>query len=186
MRSTYRERAWEVAVGQYGYVSTAEAAEVGIPGLELAKLAHRGRLDHISYGLYHFAEMPATRYDPYYEAVRRVGPDAHLLDDTVLALHNLASVNPRTIRVGTRRRIRSALPDWLEVRHSEPSPAEVTTFELIPALTVATALRRCRNILTTDRFTAAIQAALHTELITPNEAAELSAKPLDLSAQLLA
>ncbi|MCU1400122.1 MAG: hypothetical protein JWN62_3231 [Acidimicrobiales bacterium] len=44
------------------------------------------------------------------EAVLRVGADAYLTHDAVLAFHELAQVNPRLIRVGTPRRVRARMP----------------------------------------------------------------------------
>jgi len=58
---------------------------------------------------------PSTSRDQFMEAVLRVGPKAYLTHDAVLALHNLGLVNPRRIRVGTPRRARPRLPDYVEV-----------------------------------------------------------------------
>lgn len=93
--ATYREQAWEIAVGRHGYVTTREAVQRGIPGIELVKMAARGKVRHIAHGVYRFDELPATDLAPYYEAVLRVGDDSFLFGDAVLALHNLANVNPK-------------------------------------------------------------------------------------------
>ena len=113
--ATYRERAWEIAVGQHGYITTRDATENGIPAIELVILAARDRLQHITRGIYRFAELPTTRIVQFYEAALRVGEDAVLMGDAVLALHDLALVNPRTIRVATPHRVRRHLPNWVKV-----------------------------------------------------------------------
>lgn len=179
--STYRQRAWEIAMGQYGYVTTNDAKEAGIPAIELAKLAARGRLRNVAYGLYHFDDMPPTRYDQFYEAIKRVGGDAHLTGDAVLAFHDLALVNPRRIRVGTNRRARSRFPTWLEVVGDASAPEEIVVVERIPMTTVARAIRDARKAVMATRLIEALPAAVNEGLISETEAeglrTELEATP---------
>lgn len=49
-------------MGQYGYVTAADARTLGIPMVELGKLAARGQIHHVAYGLYRFDDLPPTRY----------------------------------------------------------------------------------------------------------------------------
>lgn len=170
---TYRRRAWELAIGQYGYVTTADARELGIPVIELGKLAARGQIRHVAYGLYRFDELPPTHYDQFFEAVARVGGDAHLTGDAVLALHNLALVNPRQIRVGTTRRVRAKLPGWIKVVREMVDPNDLTRYELIPSTTVAHAIRSCRGTVMSDRLLTAVNDARREGLITADEEHEL-------------
>jgi hypothetical protein len=60
--------------------------ELGIPNIELVKLSTRGGLRRVAYGLYRFNDLPSTRFDQFYEAVARVGRDAHLTGDAVLVV----------------------------------------------------------------------------------------------------
>lgn len=170
---TYRQRAWELAIGQYGYVTTADAHELGIPVIELGKLSARGQIRHVAYGLYRFDDLPPTRYDTFFEAVARVGRDAHLTGDAVLALHNLALVNPRQIRVGVARRVRAELPGWIEVVREEVAPEDLTRYELIPSTTVAHAIRACQGTVMSDRLLTAIGDARREGLITADEDRDL-------------
>ena len=48
----YREIMREIALDHYGYVTTREAVEAGVPTVELPKLAARGGLENIAYGLW--------------------------------------------------------------------------------------------------------------------------------------
>ena len=115
---------WDFAVGQYGYVRAADAHDLEIPVVELGKLAARGQIRHVAYGLYRFDDLPPTRFDRFFEAVARVGGDAHLTGDAVLALHELGQVNPQVVRVGTSRRVRAQLPKWIAIER-ETLPAEL-------------------------------------------------------------
>ena len=170
---TYRQRAWELATGQYGYLTTADARELGIPVVELGKLSARGQVRHVAYGLYRFDDLPPTRYDQFFEAVARVGGDAHLTGDAVLALHNLALVNPRHVRVGTTRRVRADLPGWIKVVREEIDPDDLTRYELIPSTTVAHAIRACRGTVMSERLLTAVTDARREGLITATEEREL-------------
>lgn len=159
-------------MGQHGYITTAQGEAVGIPAIELVKLAARGRLHHVARGIYRFDEMPPSRFDQYYEAVLRVGDGAFLVGDAVLALHELALVNPRRIRVAARQRRRRALPDWLKLE-TAPVDAEVTTVEGIPTTTVARAIRDARPYVMTERLLEAIPEAVHEGLVDEKEARAL-------------
>jgi len=173
---TYRRRAWELAVGQYGYITTNDAGELGIPVIELGKLSARGQIRHVAYGLYRFDDLPPTRYDQFYEAVARVGDDAHLTGDAVLALHDLALVNPRQVRVGTARRVRAELPGWIKVVRESVDPDDLTLYELIRSTTVAHAIRACAGTVMSERLLAAVDEARREGLISPAEERELRAK----------
>lgn len=110
LANTYRRQPHERALDQYGYVTTRDAAALGIPPVELRKLAERGGLTHVARGVFRFDDLPHTGREPFMKAVLRVGDGAFLTSDAVLALHDLGLVNPRRIRVGTPDRVRAALP----------------------------------------------------------------------------
>ncbi|MCC6958233.1 MAG: hypothetical protein IT301_00160 [Dehalococcoidia bacterium] len=173
---TYRWRARELALGQYGYISTGEAGQIGVPVIEMGKLSDRGHIRHIGYGLYRFDDIPPTRYDQFYEAVAQVGGDAHLTGDAVLALHQLALVNPPRIRVGTSRRVRATLPAWIEIVRESAAPHELTRYELVPSLTVAAAIRACQGTVLTARLEAATEEAHREGLISAAERRDLLAE----------
>lgn len=171
--ATYRDRAWDIAVGQHGYITTRDARENGIPAIELVKLAARGRLQHVARGIYRFEELPPTKFDQFYEAALRVGDDAVLMGDAVLALHDLALVNPRTIRVATPHRVRRELPEWVTVEQTIVPEDDVTMFEGIPMTTVARAMLDAQAYVMTDRLLDAIPTAIDEGLMNGREARKL-------------
>jgi predicted transcriptional regulator of viral defense system len=174
--ATFRQRAFELAAGQYGYITSADAAKLEIPRIELVKLASRSGLRRVAYGLYRFDDLPSTRFDQFYEAVARVGRDAHLTGDAVLALHELGQVNPRRIRVGTPRRVERQLPDWIEMI-KEAVPAEsLTVYELVPSTTVAYAIAACVSTVMDSRLLGAVDRAENDGLITRQQAVALRTK----------
>jgi hypothetical protein len=173
LRETYRRRLREQALGQYGYVTTQDADELGVPAVELRKLHQRGGLERISHGLYRFEDVPPTPNDEFMEAVLRVGKDAVLAGDAVLALHDLGRAHPRCIRVATARRVRRQLPPFITVQQREVPRAAQTTYDGIPSMTVAEAIRDCRGRLMPERLVEATLEAAHAGLIRTAEADRL-------------
>lgn len=173
LRETYRRRLRERALDQYGYVTTQDANELGVPAVELRKLHQRGGLEHVGHSLYRFEDIPPTPNDEFMEAVLRVGEDAVLAGDAVLAMHDLGRANPRRIRVATPRRVRRQLPSFITVEHRAVPRAVQTTYEGIPAMTVAEAIRDCRGRLMVARLVDATLEAAHAGLIRKAEATRL-------------
>ena len=166
---TYRRRLAAHAADQYGYITTRDATEMEIPPVELPKLAATGGLSHVAYGLWRFDDQPRTGRDQFMEAVLRVGADAYLTHDAVLAFHELAQVNPRRIRVGTPHRTRARVPDFVEVVRQQIDPADLTVYEGVPSSTVARALIDCRDMIMRDRLLDAVATAKRTGLLRRRE-----------------
>lgn len=169
----YRDIAWDIALGQHGYVRTSDATAAGIPAVELVKLAEHEGLERVGYGVYLFTAMPITRFASFFEAVARVGGDAHLVDESVLHFHQLADLNPPTIKVGSGHRVRRTLPPWVEVIAHRADA--LVDYEGVPSMPLVEALRRCRAHLIAERYAAAVAAAGDAGLITPSDVKLLTA-----------
>lgn len=164
----YREVVREIALDHYGYVTTRHAAESGVPPVELPKLAARGGLENIAYGLYRVTNVPPTHYDQYAEALLRVGADAYLHGESVLALFGLADVNPRQVKVAVPRRARPQLPAHIELIQAPPG-ARTTLYEGLRAQPVADALTECRGRIADERLLTAAKQARAEGLLTTTE-----------------
>lgn len=167
---TYRRRLWERALDQYGYVTTTDATRLGVPAVELRKLASRGLLDRTDRGLYRFPDAPTSPRDAFMEAVLWAGPDAVLAYDAVLALHDLALANPRTLRVVTPHRVRkSRSRDDVTIITAQLPESDRTAYFRIPSTTVARALIDSRNVIMTDRLLEAAEQARREGLVLAEE-----------------
>ncbi len=95
-----------------GYVTTEDAAAVGVAADRLRKTAERGTLERIAYGLYRVPAVPVTALDQYMEATLWPRGGGVLGHETALDLHDLCAVNPAKIHVTVRRdlRIRRSIP----------------------------------------------------------------------------
>jgi predicted transcriptional regulator of viral defense system len=165
-RSSYRQVLREIALDQYGFVTSSDARRLGVPVTEAPKLAARGGLHRVGWGLYRFDDIPVTPRDEYMEAVLLGGEGAVLSHDAVLALHGLGLVNPRTIRATIPRRVRRRLPDHVTLIHRTLAPEDMTVYYGLPSTTVARALVDCIPLVRRDRLTDAADAALAEGLLT--------------------
>ncbi len=184
---TYRRDLREIALDNYGFVTVSQAEEAGVPDFMLRQIAARGGLVHLARGLYRLPdnEIRATALDSYAEAVLRVGPDAYLTHDAVLAFHGLALVNPRRIRVGTPHRVRAKLPPTIRLVQRPPLPADaLTEYEGIPSTTVAQALTDCARdgLVMPERLAGARREARSRGLISERESRSLAAAAAAASA----
>lgn len=166
---TYRERLKEVAEGKYGYVTTADLADLKIPAVELRKMAARGKLKHVRRGVYKFPDTKPTERDDFAAALVGVGEEAFLVRDAVLALHGLALVNPIKIRVGTTRRIRHEVPAFVIVEQQATTENELEVFEGLRTTRVAKAIVDCRGLIMMERLEKALADAHAQGLVTRKE-----------------
>ncbi|PRB63437.1 hypothetical protein [Microbacterium sp. MYb45] len=150
-QTTYRDVVHEIAADNYGYVTTRDAEDAGVPKIELVKLATRNRFTHIAYGLYRDETIPRTPLDEYAEATLRAGEGAFLRGESVLALLGLADVNPRTITVATPKRTRRRMPAHIALT-SAPEGAKPTMYEGIAAQPAAEALLECQGRVQAGRL----------------------------------
>lgn len=164
----YRDILREIALDQYGYVTTRDATEAGVPVVELPKLAARGGLENVAYGLYRVSDALPTRYDQFAEALLRVGEGAYLHGESVLALLGLGDVNPRRIKVATNRRARSRLPAFVELT-KVLGGVSARLYEGLASQSVADALLECRGRIETQNLLDAAEQARGEGLLTTAE-----------------
>lgn len=169
---TYREQVLDAALEHHGLVTTWQAPEIGVPAVEIRKLASRHFLERVGHGVYRVEALPRGPEAEFAEAVALAGPTAYLRADAVLALLNLASVNPRTLRVGTRERVRRSLPPTIDVTW-EPEGRELTEYSGIPATPVKDALLDCVGLVMTSRLLDAAKRARAEGYLTPSEHSRL-------------
>lgn len=172
-KQKYRDLVREVALGEYGYITTQAAIAAGVPAVELRKLAARGALINVAYGIYRVPDAPATAFDQFAEALLRAGDGAYLRGDSVLALFGLADVNPRRVRVVAPRRTRAKTPAYMEVTTRVGAPPELTRYQGLLAMTVTEAILDCRGRIERSRLLDAAREARKEGLLTRNEYAKV-------------
>lgn len=164
----YRDVVREIALDHYGYVTTKEATAAGVPAVELPKLAARGGLDHVAYGLYRVPNTLPHALDQFAEALLRAADGAFLHGESVLAMFGLADVNPRQVKVAVRKRTRPKLPPWIELTLAK-GDMPTTRYEGLESQTVADAILECRGRIETARLMDAAKQARKEGLWTTTE-----------------
>ncbi|HWJ65174.1 MAG TPA: type IV toxin-antitoxin system AbiEi family antitoxin domain-containing protein [Nocardioides sp.] len=164
----YRDIVREIALDQHGYVTTKQAAAAGVPAVELPKLAARGGLENVAYGIYRMPDAPASAFDQFAEALLRAGEGSYLHGDSVLALFGLADVNPRRVRVAVRKRTRPKLPPFIELTLVK-GDVVTTQYEGLESQRVADAILECRGRIERSRLMEAAEEARKEGLVTTKE-----------------
>ena len=158
---------YEIAADNYGLLTVAEARNAGVTKTELSRWVANGRLERRGRGVYKLVKYIPTDLDAYAEAVALVGDGSFLLGDAVLAMHGLALVNPKRLRVGTPERIRKKLPEW--VAPVTVKGKATTRYEGIPSQTVAEAILDCRGRVMLERLRSAADDARERGLVSKAE-----------------
>lgn len=169
---TNYDKIYEHAVDRHYLFTTLDALDYGIPAIELAKLAHRGRLENLGNGVYRLARNVPSGADPYAVAVARAGEGAFLYGESVLALLGLAPTNPEVITVGTTRRVRKAFPAGMRLVRVK-SAGKLTSYDGVPSQRAKDAIAACRGTIMPERLRDAARRGVEQGYITVREADEL-------------
>lgn len=105
----------EVAGDQRGFVTVRDAEGVGVPAVELRKMASRGVLVRSGHGLYRIESFAAQRHDEFMEANLWADGEGVTSHESALSLMELCDVNPRVINVTVPRRMRRTGPSYYRV-----------------------------------------------------------------------
>lgn len=137
---------YELAVEQSGYVTTKQAREAGIRKETLAKMAARGILERVSWGVYRVVQFPISAEGQYVEAsLWPMSVRGTISHESALALYGLSDVNPGKIHitVPTGSRIQREVPKMLVIHCADLSGSDIQVFEGIPITTAERAIRDC-------------------------------------------
>ncbi|MBR6021921.1 MAG: type IV toxin-antitoxin system AbiEi family antitoxin domain-containing protein [Kiritimatiellae bacterium] len=147
-----------LGMDNHGIVTAAQARALGVSYRVLAALVSDGRLLHRGYGVFKlaFASDP-DGLDRYAEALALAGPTARIHGESVLAMLDLALVNPPFILTAVSRRVRRTLPPWVRLVRVPPTPAAI--LRGLPCQPLADAFRSALPAIPPDRLPPAIRRA---------------------------
>lgn len=167
---------WETiqdfALDKYGLVTTRQAMAFEVRPAELSRWVRNGRLEKRAHGVFRLSSRVPTDFDRYAEALAIVGEGSRIFGESVLAMHNLAMVNPARIEVATPRRIRKALPKWIKLIAQSPGE-EPELFDGIACQPLDRAILACVGRVPGDRLLAAVGEARSQGLISEKTGKEL-------------
>ena len=148
----------ELAIDNYGIITAAEAVKLGVALKDVHEWVHGGRLEKVGRGVFRLRNYPYNEYCHYAEAVALVGAGAWIYGDSVLAMHNLALVNPLCTYVATVKRVRRMLPEWIAVVKKNGDENK-DDFNGIPCQNLASVLIEAKGRLMLERLHQAIVEA---------------------------
>ena len=148
----------DMAVSNYGLVTAKEINALGIHLKDVLEWVKLGRIEKRGRGVYRLSHYLPTEYDIYAEAAALVGDTAIICGESVLAMHNLALVNPAHVHVAVRRRLRKKLPGWI-VTEKATSKMTEDCFNGIPCQKLAEVIRQMRGRILTERLASAVHEA---------------------------
>ncbi|MDO5672906.1 MAG: type IV toxin-antitoxin system AbiEi family antitoxin domain-containing protein [Actinomycetaceae bacterium] len=168
----------ELAVEQYGYVTTQQAINIGANHPALSMLVKRGRLERKAHGVYRVPQIPHTPFDRYMMAILWTGaPEAVLSHGTALDLYNVSDVNPSSINVtvSKNRRIRRLGGDGYTLHYHDLHADQKDWIEGIPVTTFPTTVEQCIDTVPTYLIRQAIENGSKLGLLIGEEAETLTA-----------
>lgn len=150
MSGKHFQKAYEVAEGQHGYFSIAQAAEAGIPADRVRDMERRGVVERLSRGVYRLINFPLSPRGQYLEAAlwpaTRAGSASGVLShESALAFYDLSDVNPTKlhITIAARRRLWREPPPHIVLHRADLPTADVQYHDGVPVTSVARAIRDC-------------------------------------------
>lgn len=142
------ERLRDIAVDQYGYVTTAQAEEAGVSKPSLSMLVKRDRLERVARGVYRVPQVPPTRHDRFMLALLWTGAtEAALSHETALDAYEVCDVNPSAIHVVVDggRRIRKRDGEGYVVHYQTIGANQVGWWKGMRCVKLSTAIEQCAN-----------------------------------------
>ena len=165
---THLAKLYAIAEGQAGYVTTAQAATVGVDRRRLAYFAHVGRLQRIRPGVYRLTQFPHSRHEDLVIAWLTTGPGSVISHESALLLYELSDVLPETIHV-TVSPTTSRRHPGLRLHTNQIGPADYTQHEGLPVTTVPRTIADVALAGLSDEFVMqAAREAVRLGLVSPD------------------
>ena len=162
------------AVDDFGLITSAEAAELGMSNAEMVQQAAMGKLERVGRGVYRMPVWPFQKGAPYAIAVKSAGDGAFLYGESVIALLELAPTDPAKMWVAVPKRIRRNLGAGTKLVKAAGIPP--TWIEGIPCQPVAEAIASAIGTIGPQRARQAAREALRLGYIDDSDMAEIEAR----------
>jgi len=159
-----------IGLDNYGIITTADAKALGISDKVMSTLVKSGRLSRRGYGVFKLAFYSSSDgLDRYAEAVALAGRDARVNGESVLAMLNLALVNPATIEVASPYRVRRTLPPWVRFVRIATSKT-CAYYRGIPCQPLVEVLQSGTKTILPERLSSAVETATSEGWLSCDEA----------------
>ena len=174
------ERLREIALDQYGYVTTAQALEAGVSKPSLSMLVKRNRLERAVRSVYRVPQVEETSFDRFMLALLWTGvPEAALSHETALDAYDVCDVEPNAIHVvvGTKRRLRKSGGEGYVIHYQNLKKSQIGWWKGMRCVKLATAIEECMiDGIPSYLLEQAISNGRKLGLITKRDAEHLEAR----------
>ena len=109
-RTEKLQRLFELAAGQAGYFTAAQARELGYSARSLVHHVTAGHVERLSRGFYRLVGVPASPHEDIVAAWLKLARRAVVSHDTALALYDLAPSRSHEIHLTLPRKYRPRTP----------------------------------------------------------------------------
>lgn len=173
------EKLREIALGQHGLVTSAQADEVGVSRPSLSYLVKHGRIERLERGIYRIPQVAVTENDAYQQALLWAGDAAFLSHDTALAAWDICDINPTVIHVTVpkKKRIQKQGRECVILHKADVPASDLRWWDGMriasPFLSIRQSIERGA---TSHIIVQAIERGLVRGLISKGQRAELEAK----------
>ncbi|MDJ0753006.1 MAG: hypothetical protein QNJ45_05780 [Ardenticatenaceae bacterium] len=157
---------YRIAEEQAGYFSLSQARGLNLQRGQIYRELKRDKFEKAAWGVYRFAQFPASRFEEVHVAVLSAGEDAIVGFQTALYIYDLSDIIPDEIhlilpRTSSRRR------PGIRVHNVKLEPDDITLWEGFKMTTVArTIVDVARIYYDETQIELAIQQALVRGLTT--------------------
>jgi len=163
---------YDLAEGNFGLVTYAQAKMLGISIRELDRWVKGGRLERLARGLYHVCRFAVSDLDPFAIATETVGAKAYLYGESVLGMLGLVPTNPTWVYVSSPGRVRRKIGEGLRLVRGEEGYVP-TNYNGVRSQCLADAIRACRATVRPDRRIRAAEEGLRQGYLLKAECREL-------------
>ncbi|GAA5129004.1 type IV toxin-antitoxin system AbiEi family antitoxin domain-containing protein [Haloechinothrix salitolerans] len=145
---------YELAEGQAGYFSAAQAVAAGVSRRTLSGRVRSGDLERVRYGIYRLRRFPGHRNEDVVAACLWAGSDSAASHETALVVHGISDAMPANIHVTVPRPFRGR-QRGVVVHHA---PLEAMDREVHDSVPVTTLSRTLADVAVTSEPTVVRQA----------------------------
>lgn len=156
------------AVDDFGLITSAEAAALGMSNAEVVQQANMGRLVRVARGVYRMPVWPFQPEAPYAIAVKAAGEGAFLYGESVVALLELVPTDPAKMWVASPERRRRDLGSGARI--VQVAGIRPVLVRGVPCQPVPAAISAAAKTMGSERAIAAALEALKRGIITRDDA----------------
>jgi len=143
---------YQIAVDQMGYFTAAQARAAGVKPVTVVRMAGRGTVERLSWGVYRFPNFPASPYAQFMAAslwpeARRIGIRGVISHASALSIYELSDVNPSQVHITLPKatRFNRTVPSYLVIHRADLPARDVQQVHGLPVTTPERSIRDCHE-----------------------------------------